>query len=89
MKHQSEDAIVLGSSSDEHAIAELRPVHGGGSAPSCCARAAPGKSGLHARGEGERVLALESREGTHGTAGEALPSSVKPALVGMTHVMLT
>ena len=25
------------------------------------ARAAPGKSGLHARGEGERVLALESR----------------------------
>ena len=25
---------------------------------------APGKSGLHARGEGERVLALESREGT-------------------------
>ena len=26
--------------------------------------AAPGKSGLHARGEGERVLALESREGT-------------------------
>ena len=29
---------------------------------SCMARAAPGKSGLHARGEGERVLALESRE---------------------------
>ena len=27
-------------------------------------RPAPGKSGLHARGEGERVLALESREGT-------------------------
>ena len=27
-------------------------------------RAAPGKSGLHARGEGERVMALESREGT-------------------------
>ena len=27
-------------------------------------RAAPGKSGLHARGEAERVLALESREGT-------------------------
>ena len=26
-------------------------------------RAAPGKSGHHARGEGERVLALESREG--------------------------
>ena len=25
---------------------------------------APGKSGLHVRGEGERVLALESREGT-------------------------
>ena len=28
------------------------------------AKAAPGKSGLPARGEGERVLALESREGT-------------------------
>ena len=27
-------------------------------------RSAPGKSGLHARGEGERVMALESREGT-------------------------
>ena len=27
-------------------------------------RAAPGKSRLHARGEGERVLALESREET-------------------------
>ena len=27
-------------------------------------REAPGKSGLHAHGEGERVLALESREGT-------------------------
>ena len=27
-------------------------------------RASPGKSGVHARGEGERVLALESREGT-------------------------
>ena len=27
-------------------------------------RAAPGKSGHHARGEGERVMALESREGT-------------------------
>ena len=27
--------------------------------------AAPGKSGLHARGEGERVLALESREGSY------------------------
>ena len=27
-------------------------------------RAAPGKSGLHARGKGKRVLALESREGT-------------------------
>ena len=27
-------------------------------------RVAPGKSGLHARGEAERVLALESREGT-------------------------
>ena len=27
-------------------------------------RAAPGKSGLHARGKGERVMALESWEGT-------------------------
>ena len=27
-------------------------------------RVAPGKSGIHARGEGERVMALESREGT-------------------------
>ena len=27
-------------------------------------RAAPEKSGLHARGEGQRVMALESREGT-------------------------
>ena len=27
-------------------------------------RVAPGKSGLHARGEGERFIALESREGT-------------------------
>ena len=27
-------------------------------------RAALGKSGLHARGEGERFIALESREGT-------------------------
>ena len=27
-------------------------------------RAAPGKSGLHARGEAERIMALESREGT-------------------------
>ena len=26
-------------------------------------RAAPGKLGLHARAEGERVMALESREG--------------------------
>ena len=25
---------------------------------------APGKSGLHARGEGERIMALESQEGT-------------------------
>ena len=29
---------------------------------------APGKSGLHARGEGERVLALESREGTRASS---------------------
>ena len=27
-------------------------------------RAAPGKSGFHARGEGERIMALESQEGT-------------------------
>ena len=32
--------------------------------PQGASRAAPGKSGLHAHGEGERVLALESREGT-------------------------
>ena len=32
--------------------------------PQGASRAAPGESGLHARGEGERVLALESREGT-------------------------
>ena len=37
-------------------------------------RAAPGKSGLHARGEGERVLALESREGTRVSLGVALES---------------
>ena len=30
---------------------------------SMSSRAAPVKSGVHARGEGERVLALESREG--------------------------
>ena len=35
-------------------------------------RAAPGKSGLHARGEGERVLALESREGTRVTPAQAV-----------------
>ena len=34
-------------------------------------RAAPGKSGLHARGEGERVLALESPEQPRGQ-GSAL-----------------
>ena len=35
---------------------------------------APGKSGLHARGEGERVLALESREGTRAShAGRREP----------------
>ena len=36
-------------------------------------RAAPGKSGLHARGEGERVLALESREGTRASRRLGLP----------------
>ena len=35
-------------------------------------RAAPGKSGLHARGEGERVLALESREGTRASRREEM-----------------
>ena len=35
-------------------------VHGVARSRTCGAR----KSGLHARGEGERVLALESREGT-------------------------
>ena len=30
----------------------------------------PGKSGLHARGEGERVLALESREGNRAQLDE-------------------
>ena len=38
-------------------------------------RAAPGKSGLHARGEGERVLALESPKGTR---CERQKSSWKP-----------
>ena len=40
--------------------------------------AAPGKSGLHARGEGERVLALESREGTRASrrVEEGLPRSL-------------
>ena len=32
--------------------------------PQGASRAVPGKSGLHARGEGERVIALESWEGT-------------------------
>ena len=40
-------------------------------------RAAPGKSGLHARGEGERVMALESRERTRASrhVEEALSKS--------------
>ena len=40
-------------------------------------RAAPGKSGLHARGEGERVMALESWEGTRASrrVEEGLSSS--------------
>ena len=37
-------------------------------------RAAPGKSGLHARGEGERVLALES-----------LPVTRKVPILGLTY----
>ena len=36
-------------------------------------RAAPGKSGLNARGEGERVLALESREGAIDSSPPASP----------------
>ena len=40
---------------------------GGGSntvSGASCNTLEPGKSGLHARGEGERVMALYSREGT-------------------------
>ena len=43
-------------------------------------RAAPGKSGLHARGEGERVLALESREGTR--ASRRVEEGLSRALSG-------
>ena len=43
-------------------------------------RAAPGKSGLHARGEGERVLALESREGTR--ASRRLEEGLSRSLSG-------
>ena len=32
-------------------------------------RVAPGKSGIHAHGEGERVMALESWEGTRASTG--------------------
>ena len=43
----------------------------------CCSswgrNAAPGKSGLHARGEGERVLALESRDRARLGDGRILP----------------
>ena len=42
--------------------------------------AAPGKSGLHARGEGERVLALESREGTR--ASRRLEEGLSRSLSG-------
>ena len=45
-------------------------------------RGAPGKSGLHGRGEGERVLALESREGTRASRrayGSYSSSSLLPA----------
>ena len=34
--------------------------------------AAPGKSGLHARGEGQRIMALESREGTRASRGSGI-----------------
>ena len=43
-------------------------------------RAAPGKSGLHARGEGERVMALESREGTR--ASRRAPSRARTLEAG-------
>ena len=43
---------------------------------------APGKSGLHARGEGECVLALESREGSGvWLPGEQNPPSRREAVV--------
>ena len=49
-------------------------------------RAAPAKSGLHARGEGERVLALESREGTRASrrVEEGLSRSLSGG--GLSHV---
>ena len=47
--------------------------------PSPLSRAAPGKSGLHARGEGERVLALESRD----------PRGVRPRLEGKSRTPLS
>ena len=40
-------------------------------------RAAPGKSGLHARGEGERVLALESRASVESCGCGLGPSPVR------------
>ena len=40
------------------------PFPSPGDLPDPGSRSAPGKSGLPARGEGERVMALESREGT-------------------------
>ena len=41
-----------------------RQTEPGGGGFQGASRAAPGKSGLHVRGEGEHVMALESREGT-------------------------
>ena len=58
------DAAPVGVSRRGTATPVHRPQRPAGSTHSSTTRAAPGKSGLHARGEGERVLALESREGT-------------------------
>ena len=47
-------------------------------------RAAPGKSGLHERGEGERVIVLESWEGTRASRRveecRPLPAAWHPVL---------
>ena len=51
-----------GGAPGEHGVRE--PSHQGAS------RAAPGKSGLHERGEGARVIVLESWEGTRSVLGK-------------------